>query len=99
MTKKNIRIRFFPNCAIYTKVIGTDLLGNDILIGMDVYTHFRGMKLLLNGIRYKSHFKPFSPLMRIFSLSETPPEYEEFKEKLSKMCADSHHLFQHPKPL
>jgi len=99
MTKKNIGIRFFPNCTIYTKVIGIDLLGKDILIRMDVYTQIRGMKLLPNEIRYKSHFKPFSPLMRIFNLLETPPEYEEFKEKLSKMCADSHDLFQHPKPL
>ena len=37
--------------------------------------------------------------MKIFSLAETPPEYEEFKEKLLKMCADSHDGFQHPKPL
>jgi len=37
--------------------------------------------------------------MKIFSLSETPPEYAEYKEKLLKMCADSHDLFQHPKPL
>jgi len=99
MTKKNIKINFFPNCTIYTKVIGTDLSEKDILIGMDVYTQIRGMKLLPNRIRYKSHFKPFSPLMRIFSLSETPPEYEEFKEKLLKMCVDSHDLFRHPKPL
>jgi len=99
MTKKNIGIRFFPDCTIHTKVIGTYLPRKDILIGIDVYTQLRGIQLLPNGVRYKKSFKPFNPLMKIFSLSETPLEYEEYKEKLLRMCADNHDLFQHPKPL
>jgi len=76
MTKRRIGIKFFPDCTIYTKVIGTDLPGKDILIGMDVYTQLKGMQLLPNGVRYRKNFKPFNPLMKIFSLAETPPEYE-----------------------
>jgi len=41
MTKRKIGIKFFPNCTIYTKVIGTDLPGKDILIGMDIYTQLK----------------------------------------------------------
>jgi len=99
MTRKSIGIKFFPDCVIYTKVIGTDLPGKDILIGMDVYSQLKGIQLLPNGVRYRKSFKPFNPLMKIFSLSEAPPEYAEYKEKLLKLCADSHDLFQHPKPL
>jgi len=98
MNKKNIGIRFFPDCTIHTKVIGTNFIGKDILIGMNVYTQLRGIQLLPNGVRYKKSFKPFNPLMKIFSLSKTPLEYEEYKEKLLNMCTDSHDLFQHPKP-
>jgi len=99
MTKKKIGIRFFPDCIIYTKVIGTDLPEKDILIGMDIYTQLKGIRLLPKGVRYKKYFKPFNPLMKMFSLSETPPEYLEYKEKLLRMIADSHESFQHPKPL
>ena len=38
ITKHKIGIKFLPGCVIWTKVIGTDLPNEDLVIGMDVYT-------------------------------------------------------------
>ena len=61
MTRKSIGIKFFPDCVIYTKVIGTDFPEKDILIGMYVYSQLKGIQLLPNGVRYGKSFKPFNP--------------------------------------
>ena len=53
ISKKLVGIKFFPNYIIWTKVLGSSLLGKDILIGMDVYFQARKLRILPNGISYK----------------------------------------------
>ncbi|PAL62001.1 hypothetical protein CEJ82_20130, partial [Acinetobacter baumannii] len=36
ITKKPIGIQIFPNCVIWTKVIGSSLPNKDILLGFDI---------------------------------------------------------------
>nr|XP_012568598.1 uncharacterized protein LOC101496717 [Cicer arietinum] len=150
MTKEKIGIRFFPECIVWTKVIGSSLPNKDIVVGMDVYSaanrlqilptgikfkrEFKpysgilklyslsevigsslpnkdivvGMdvysaanrlQILPTGIKFKREFKPYSGILKLYSLSEVPAGYEEIKSKLLKLCADSHGQFSHPNPL
>ncbi|CAK8532419.1 unnamed protein product [Lathyrus sativus] len=38
MTKEKIGIKFFPECIVWTKAIGSNLPNKDIIVGMDVYS-------------------------------------------------------------
>ncbi|KAG4980617.1 hypothetical protein JHK82_033859 [Glycine max] len=52
-------IKFFPDCIIWTKVIGSKLTDRDLLIGMDVYTVGNKLQIHSTGIKFKREFKPF----------------------------------------
>lgn len=99
VTHAPIGIKFFPDCIIWTKVIGSKLRDRDLLIGMDVYTAANKLQIHSTGIKFKREFKPFSETTRLFSLAEAPLEVGEFKQKISSLCADSHKEFNHPYPL
>jgi len=66
---------------------------------MDVYTIASKIQIHSTGIKINRDFKPFSKIMRLFSLAEAPPKVGEFKQKISSLCADSHENFKHPYPL
>ena len=59
VTHAPIGIKFFPDCIIWTKVIGSKLPDRDLLIGMDVYTTASKLQLHSTGIKFKRNFKPF----------------------------------------
>ena len=98
VTHAPIGIKFFPDCTILTKVIGSKLPDRDLLIGMDVYTAADKLQIHSIGIKFKIEFRPFSEVTRLFSLAEAPPEVGEFKQKISSLCAKSHEDFDHPSP-
>lgn len=58
ITKHKIRIKFFPNCVAWSKVLGTELLDKDVLIGMDVYCQADRLKIMPRGLQYKREFMP-----------------------------------------
>ncbi|KAH9801901.1 hypothetical protein KPL71_001197 [Citrus sinensis] len=96
ITKKSIGIQFFPNCVIWTKVISSTLPNKDLLLGFDILHQIKHLQILPNGIRVKSMFKPFTDILKLYNLSETPQPYQDISTKLLSFCPESHSEFTHP---
>ncbi|KAH9716984.1 hypothetical protein KPL71_021659 [Citrus sinensis] len=99
ITKKPIGIQIFPNCVIWTKVIGSTLPNKDILLGFDILHQIKHLQIIPTGIRVKSMFKPFTNILKLYNLSETPQSYQDISTKLLSFCPESHSEFTHPNPL
>ncbi|KAH9792730.1 hypothetical protein KPL71_004252 [Citrus sinensis] len=99
ITKKPIGIQIFPNCVIWTKVIGSTLPNKDILLGFDILHQIRHLQIIPTGIRVKSMFKPFTHILKLYHLSETPQSYQDISTRLLSFCPESHSEFTHPNPL
>ncbi|KAH9801860.1 hypothetical protein KPL71_001181 [Citrus sinensis] len=99
ITKKPIGIQIFPNCVIWTKVIGSTLPNKDLLLDFDILHQIKHLQILPNGIRVKSMFKPFTDILKLYNLSETPQSYQDISTKLLSFCPESHSEFTHPNPL
>ncbi|KAH9708170.1 hypothetical protein KPL70_012800 [Citrus sinensis] len=99
ITKKSIGIQLFPNCVIWTKVIGSTLPNKDILLGFDILHQIKHLQIIPTGIRVKSMFKPFTNILKLYNLSETPQSYQDISTKLLNFCPESHSEFTHPNPL
>ncbi|KAH9769440.1 hypothetical protein KPL71_012002 [Citrus sinensis] len=99
ITKKPIGIQIFPNCVIWTKVIGSTLPNEDILLGFDILHQIKHLQIIPTGIRVKSMFKPFTDILKLYNLSETPQSYQDISTKLLSFCPESHSEFTHPNPL
>ncbi|KAH9734722.1 hypothetical protein KPL71_017475 [Citrus sinensis] len=99
ITKKPIGIQILPNCVIWTKVIGSTLPNKDLLLGSDILHQIKHLQILPNGIRVKSMFKPFTDILKLYNLSETPQPYQDISNKLLSFCPESHSEFTHPNPL
>ncbi|KAH9801896.1 hypothetical protein KPL71_001194 [Citrus sinensis] len=76
ITKNPIGIQIFPNCVIWTKVIGSTLPNKDILLGFDILHQIKHLQILPTGIRVKSIFKPFTGILKLYNLFETPQSYQ-----------------------
>ncbi|KAH9704963.1 hypothetical protein KPL70_011683 [Citrus sinensis] len=99
ITTKPIGIQIFLNCVIWTKVIGSTLPNKDLLLGFDILYQIKHLKILPNGIRVKSIFKPFTDILKLYNLSESPQSYQDISIKLLSFCPESHSEFTHPNPL
>ncbi|KAH9698103.1 hypothetical protein KPL71_023883 [Citrus sinensis] len=99
ITKKPIGIQIFPNCVIWTKVIGSTLPNKDILLGFDILHQIKHLQIIPTGIRVKSMFKPFTAIVKLYNLPETPQSYQDISTKLLSFCPESHSEFTHPNPL
>ncbi|KAH9801866.1 hypothetical protein KPL71_001183 [Citrus sinensis] len=99
ITKKPIGIQIFPNCVIWTKVIGSTLPNKDLLLGFDILHQIKHLQILPNGIRVKSMFKPFTDILKLYNLSETPQPYQDISNKLLSFYPESHSKFTHPNPI
>ncbi|KAH9769166.1 hypothetical protein KPL71_011894 [Citrus sinensis] len=99
ITKNPIGIQIFPNCVIWTKVICSTLPNKDLLLGFDIIHQIKHLQILPNGIRVKSMFKPFTYILKLYNLSETPQPYQDISNKLLSFCPKSHSEFTHPNPL
>ncbi|KAH9734659.1 hypothetical protein KPL71_017448 [Citrus sinensis] len=99
ITKKPIGIQIFPNCVIWTKVIGSTLPNKDILLGFDILHQIKHLQIIPTGIRVKSMFKPFTDILKLYNLSETPQSYQDISTKLLSFYLESHSEFTHPNPL
>ncbi|KAH9780744.1 hypothetical protein KPL71_008201 [Citrus sinensis] len=53
ITKKPIGIQFFPECVLWTKLVGSNLLDKDLLIEFDVLHLVKKLPITASGIRYK----------------------------------------------
>ncbi|KAH9705005.1 hypothetical protein KPL70_011698 [Citrus sinensis] len=99
ITKKPIDIQIFPNCVIWTKVIGSTLPNKDLLLGFDILHQIKHLQIFPTEIRVKSMFKPFTDILKLYNLSETPQSYQDISTKLLSFCPESHSEFTHPNPL
>ncbi|KAH9658765.1 hypothetical protein KPL70_023615 [Citrus sinensis] len=91
--------QIFPNCVIWTKVIGPTLANKDILLGFDILHQIKHLQIIPTGIRVKSMFKLFTDILKLYNLSETPPSYQDISTKLLSFCPESHAEITHPNPL
>ncbi|KAH9780662.1 hypothetical protein KPL71_008163 [Citrus sinensis] len=99
ITKKPIGIQIFPNCVIWTKVIGSTLPNKDILLGFDILHQIKHLQIIPTRIRVKSMFKLFTNILKLYNLSETPQPYQDISTKLLSFCPESHSEFTHPNSL
>ncbi|KAK9045324.1 hypothetical protein V6N11_059209 [Hibiscus sabdariffa] len=93
LISKPITIQFFPGCSVRTTVLGSRLPGKDLVVGFDIYTQARFLRIVSDGLRYKQMFKPFVDISRLFLVQPT----EEIKLLLeglkARSCAESHEDF------
>ncbi|KAE8667739.1 vesicle transport protein GOT1B-like [Hibiscus syriacus] len=93
LISKPITIQFFPGCAVTTIVLGSQLPGKDLVVGFDLYTKAKHLRILPNGLKYKQMFKPFVEISRLYLL-ETKQRINGAVEELKvKACAESHEEF------
>ncbi|KAH9697702.1 hypothetical protein KPL71_023720 [Citrus sinensis] len=67
--------------------------------GFDILHQITHLQIIPTGIRVKSMFKPFTNLLKLYNLSETPQSYQDISTKLLSFCPESHSEFTHPNPL
>ncbi|KAK2638252.1 hypothetical protein Ddye_026047 [Dipteronia dyeriana] len=90
VSKKKIDIQFFPSYTLWTHVIGTPLPDKDILIGWDIFSQSKSIRILPIGIRFKHEFKPFTNIPKIFPISAINPNFQQIQEKILGFCTNSH---------
>ncbi|KAH9792542.1 hypothetical protein KPL71_004163 [Citrus sinensis] len=66
--------------------------------------HFKAVngKLFTTSLITKKpivHVKPFTDILKLYNLSETPQSYQDISTKLLSFCPESHSEFTHPNPL
>ncbi|KAK3200413.1 hypothetical protein Dsin_023828 [Dipteronia sinensis] len=91
ISKHKTSIKFFPSYTFWAHVIGTSLPDKDVLIGWDVYSQCKSLRILPAGIRYKRDFKPFSQIPKIFPLSEIQPHFQHIHFIRDFIPKVSHH--------
>ncbi|KAH9686204.1 hypothetical protein KPL70_014285 [Citrus sinensis] len=69
------------------------------LFGFDILHQIKHLQILPNGIRVKSMFKPFTDILKLYNLTESPQSYQDISTKLLSFCPESHSEFTHPNPL
>ncbi|KAK8568400.1 hypothetical protein V6N12_006953 [Hibiscus sabdariffa] len=93
LISKPITIQFFPRCSIRTTVLESRLPGKDLVVGFDIYTQARFLRIVPDGLRYKQMFKPFVDISRLFLVQPTK-EIKLLLEGLkARSCAESHEDF------
>ncbi|KAK9044315.1 hypothetical protein V6N11_072626 [Hibiscus sabdariffa] len=93
LTSKPITIQFFPGCSIKTTVLGSSLPGKDLVMGFDLYTKMKHLRILPTGIKYKGMHKTFVDIPRLFLTSSAETISMIIKELKDKACSDSHDEF------
>ncbi|KAH9769835.1 hypothetical protein KPL71_012160 [Citrus sinensis] len=89
----------YSSIRILDLVIGSTLPNKDILLGFDILHQIQHLQIIPTGIRVKSMFKPFTDILKLYNLSETPQSYQDLSTKLLSFCPESHSEFTHPNPL
>ncbi|KAK8494604.1 hypothetical protein V6N11_064766 [Hibiscus sabdariffa] len=88
-----ITIQLFPGCAIKTTILGSHLPGKDLVVGFDIYTRAKHLRILPNGLKYKGLFKPFVDIPRLFLAGSMEIISSTIKDLKTKACAESHKEF------
>ncbi|CAA7035319.1 unnamed protein product [Microthlaspi erraticum] len=79
LKSKPITIELFPGCQITTEVLGSSAPGKDLVLGWDTYYALKknfDISLEPRGMKWKSLYKAFTAIPRLFPIKETPPGYD-----------------------
>ncbi|KAG8502654.1 hypothetical protein CXB51_001139 [Gossypium anomalum] len=87
-----ITVQILPGCSIKTTVLGSKLPGKYFILGFDLYTKIKNLRILLDGIRFKTLFQPFVRTPKLFSL-QSEKTFQIIQEIREKSCANSHSEF------
>ena len=98
-TKHPIGIQLFPNRVVWLKLIGSSLPIKNLLVGFDILHQAKNVYITPSGLRYKSMVKPFTSILKIYSLSNPPPSYQAITDQILKFYPENHSLFTHPELL
>ncbi|KAK8977805.1 hypothetical protein V6N11_000132 [Hibiscus sabdariffa] len=90
LISKPITIQFFPGCSIKTTILGSSLPGKDLVMGFDLYTKMKHLRILPTGIKYKGMYKTFVEIPRLFLTSPLEVISTIVKELKDTTCSDSH---------
>ncbi|KAK9008524.1 hypothetical protein V6N11_075413 [Hibiscus sabdariffa] len=93
LISKPITIQFFPGCSVITTVLGSRLPGKDLVVGFDLYTQAKFLRIVPDGLKYKQMFKPFVDISRLFLVQPTEEIKLLLEELKAKLCAESHEDF------
>ncbi|KAK9025763.1 hypothetical protein V6N11_038620 [Hibiscus sabdariffa] len=93
LVSKPIIIQLFPGCSIRTTVLGSSLPGKDLVLGFDLYTKMKYLRILPTGIQYKGMYKSFVEIPRLFLTSPMEEISTIVKKIKDEVCADSHAEF------
>ncbi|KAL4383595.1 hypothetical protein GQ457_15G022190 [Hibiscus cannabinus] len=88
LISKPITIEFFPGCAIKTTFLGSHLHGKDLVVGFDLYTEVKHLRILPSGLKYKGMFKPFVDIPRLYLAGSMEIITSTIKELKIKACAE-----------
>ncbi|PKI60789.1 hypothetical protein CRG98_018778 [Punica granatum] len=83
LISKPIKIQFFLGCFLITRVLGSALLRNDIVVGWDVITKANKFRMTPEGVRFKHYFQPNVQIPRLFMAKE-----DEVKQILNDLVQD-----------
>ncbi|XP_012435584.1 uncharacterized protein LOC105762241 [Gossypium raimondii] len=78
--------------GLTTTVLGSKLPRKDLIVGFNLYTKAKHLRILPEGLRYKKMFKPFVPIPKLFSVYSEKIQ-EIIEELRKKSCAESHSEF------
>ena len=81
ITKKPVCIQFFPKLVgvLWIKIVGSNLPDKDLLIGFDIVHLIKNLHITASRIQYKQMFQPYTDVLRLFSISNSPSFYDSFK--------------------
>lgn len=96
ISRQQVGIKFFPDCIVWVKAVGTHLAGKDALIGMDVISQANKLRISASGLSFKKNFKPFTTIQNLFlAEKEEHPLIQQFQH----LFTESHAEFKHSSPL
>nr|XP_009788170.1 PREDICTED: uncharacterized protein LOC104236021 [Nicotiana sylvestris] len=94
ITKHPVTIDFFPGLKYRTKLIGSDVLGKDLIVGFDIYRQLRDqLQIKANGIAFKKQFKPYFEISRLFQTTNDEQIKEIEQILIEHSCSESHKDF------
>ncbi|KAK8532362.1 hypothetical protein V6N12_053805 [Hibiscus sabdariffa] len=89
----HVPVSIYLGCSVRTTVLGSQLPGKDLVVGFDIYTQARFLRIVPDGLKYKQMFKPFVDIPRFFLMQPTEEIKLLLEELKTKSYAESHEDF------
>ncbi|WMV33046.1 hypothetical protein MTR67_026431 [Solanum verrucosum] len=71
ITKHPVIIEFFPDLQFQTKLLGSAVLGRDLIIGFDIFTEVKGrLEIITRGITLRQQLKSYKSMSKLFQISD-----------------------------